>query len=240
MAFIYKTLVFKVIIIRITTTGHNVTPYMAASDFLTILIMPDAPLRTWVNSPLARVARFVLGGNARVAMVIGRTVHLSGATRAEFLAEPEWVAHEKRGMKPGGSCKPKSQAKPEQAPAGQLVLTQILTAKASAYRPALLLVLVQRQLGSQAHVLNQVAQAHQSQPERLPAQWSMARTAQVSTRSVQGVEHVLYELQAELAGSAGRVNSRLVALPFRLARQAAGSCVRAGPPGPPRWAGPRP
>lgn len=95
MAFIYKTLVFKVIVIRITTTGHNVTPYMAAGDFLTILIMPDAPLRTWVNSPLARVARFVLGGNARVAMVIGRTVHLSGATRAEFLAEPEWVAHER-------------------------------------------------------------------------------------------------------------------------------------------------
>ena len=27
-------------------------------------------------------------------MVIGRTIHLSGATRAEFLADPEWVAHE--------------------------------------------------------------------------------------------------------------------------------------------------
>ncbi len=27
-------------------------------------------------------------------MVIGRTVHLSGATRADFLADPEWVAHE--------------------------------------------------------------------------------------------------------------------------------------------------
>ena len=57
--------------------------------------MPNAPLRTWVNSPLARIARLVLGGNARVAMVIGGTVHLSGATRAEFLAEPEWVAHER-------------------------------------------------------------------------------------------------------------------------------------------------
>ncbi|MFD1467386.1 hypothetical protein ACFQ48_04045 [Hymenobacter caeli] len=56
--------------------------------------MPDAKLRTWVNSPLARVARAVLGGNARVAMVIGGTVHLSGASRAEFLADPEWVAHE--------------------------------------------------------------------------------------------------------------------------------------------------
>lgn len=50
--------------------------------------------QTFVNSPLARVARLVLGGNARVAMVLGQTVHLSGATRAEFLADPEWVAHE--------------------------------------------------------------------------------------------------------------------------------------------------
>ena len=97
-------------------------------------------------------------------------------------------------MKPGGSCKPKSQAKPEQAPAGQLVLTQILTAKASAYRPALLLVLVQRQLGSQAHVLNQVAQAHQSQPERLPAKWSIAGKTQVPTRSGQGIGHVPHGL----------------------------------------------
>lgn len=56
--------------------------------------MTDAPLRTWVHSPLARIARLVLGGNTRVAMVIGGTVHLSGATRAEFLADPEWVAHE--------------------------------------------------------------------------------------------------------------------------------------------------
>lgn len=50
--------------------------------------------RTLVNSPLARIARVVLGGNARVAMVLGQTVHLSGATREEFLADPEWVAHE--------------------------------------------------------------------------------------------------------------------------------------------------
>ena len=33
-------------------------------------------------------------GSKRVAMVIGQTVHLSGTTRAEFLADPEWVAHE--------------------------------------------------------------------------------------------------------------------------------------------------
>ncbi len=68
---------------------------MAVREFSTTSTVPDAPLRTWVNSPLARVARLVLGGNARVAMVIGGTVHLSGASRAEFLANPEWVAHER-------------------------------------------------------------------------------------------------------------------------------------------------
>ena len=46
-----------------------------------------------VNSPLARVARLVLKA-PRVAMVVGKTVHLSGATREEFLADAEWVAHE--------------------------------------------------------------------------------------------------------------------------------------------------
>lgn len=55
--------------------------------------MPDSP-RTFVNSPLARVARLVLGNASQVAMVLGQTVHLSGATREEFLADPEWVAHE--------------------------------------------------------------------------------------------------------------------------------------------------
>ena len=49
--------------------------------------------RTWTGSPLARVARLVLRA-PRVAMVVGGTVHLSGASRAEFLADPEWVAHE--------------------------------------------------------------------------------------------------------------------------------------------------
>ena len=49
--------------------------------------------RTWTRSPLARIARLVLGSQ-RVAMVIGQTVHLSGATREQFLADAEWVAHE--------------------------------------------------------------------------------------------------------------------------------------------------
>lgn len=51
-------------------------------------------IRTLTNSPLAYIARRVLHGS-RVAMVLGQTVHLSGATRQEFLADAEWVAHEK-------------------------------------------------------------------------------------------------------------------------------------------------
>ena len=49
--------------------------------------------QTWTRSPLARIARLVLGSQ-RVAMVVGQTVHLSGATREQFLADAEWVAHE--------------------------------------------------------------------------------------------------------------------------------------------------
>ena len=49
--------------------------------------------RTWTNSPLARIARLVLRSQ-RVAMVIGQTVHLSGTSREDFLADAEWVAHE--------------------------------------------------------------------------------------------------------------------------------------------------
>ena len=50
-------------------------------------------LQTWTNSPLAFIARRVLKAR-RVAMVVGQTVHLSGASREEFLADAEWVAHE--------------------------------------------------------------------------------------------------------------------------------------------------
>ncbi len=50
--------------------------------------------RTWTRSPLARIARLVLR-SPRVAMVVGGTVHLSGATREQFLADAEWVAHER-------------------------------------------------------------------------------------------------------------------------------------------------
>jgi hypothetical protein len=45
------------------------------------------------NSPFARIARIVLQSRS-VAMVLGNTIHLSGATREQFLQDPYWVAHE--------------------------------------------------------------------------------------------------------------------------------------------------
>ncbi|ANH84139.1 DUF4157 domain-containing protein [Niabella ginsenosidivorans] len=45
------------------------------------------------NSFLARLAAGKLKSKT-VAMVIGRTVHLYGATKAEFLANKSWMRHE--------------------------------------------------------------------------------------------------------------------------------------------------
>ncbi|TGE20389.1 hypothetical protein E5K00_20535 [Hymenobacter aquaticus] len=45
------------------------------------------------NSPLARIARLKLHAGS-VAMVLGHSIHLSGATREQFLSDPYWVAHE--------------------------------------------------------------------------------------------------------------------------------------------------
>lgn len=45
------------------------------------------------NSPFARIARVVLHSRS-VAMVLGNSIHLSGATREQFLRDPYWVAHE--------------------------------------------------------------------------------------------------------------------------------------------------
>ncbi|MCB2409421.1 hypothetical protein [Hymenobacter lucidus] len=45
------------------------------------------------NSPLARMARLKLKAGS-VAMVLGSSIHLSGATREQFLSDPYWVAHE--------------------------------------------------------------------------------------------------------------------------------------------------
>lgn len=45
------------------------------------------------RSVLARIARRVLK-SANVAMVLGKTIHLSGVSRAAFLENRSWVAHE--------------------------------------------------------------------------------------------------------------------------------------------------
>jgi len=50
-------------------------------------------VRITERSPLAWVAKRVLSAPS-AAMVLGRTVHLSGVSRAQFLRSPTWVAHE--------------------------------------------------------------------------------------------------------------------------------------------------
>ena len=45
------------------------------------------------NSPFARIARLVLK-SSNVAMVLGKTIHLSGVKRDRFLQDSGWLAHE--------------------------------------------------------------------------------------------------------------------------------------------------
>jgi len=45
------------------------------------------------KSPFARIARMVLK-SPNVAMVLGRTIHLSGVKKEAFLQNSPWVAHE--------------------------------------------------------------------------------------------------------------------------------------------------
>jgi hypothetical protein len=45
------------------------------------------------NSPFARIARLVLRSR-NVAMVLGKTIHLSGVKQETFLKDSNWVAHE--------------------------------------------------------------------------------------------------------------------------------------------------
>ncbi|NSL88934.1 DUF4157 domain-containing protein [Chitinophaga sp. Mgbs1] len=46
-----------------------------------------------VNSPFARIAAKVMGVKG-IAMVLGRTIHLYGASRLEFLSNIAWLRHE--------------------------------------------------------------------------------------------------------------------------------------------------
>lgn len=45
------------------------------------------------RSPFARIARMVLK-SSNVAMVLGKSIHLSGVNRDTFLQDEGWVAHE--------------------------------------------------------------------------------------------------------------------------------------------------
>jgi hypothetical protein len=45
------------------------------------------------KSPFARIARMVLK-SSNVAMVLGKTIHLSGVRREAFLRDRGWLAHE--------------------------------------------------------------------------------------------------------------------------------------------------
>ncbi len=45
------------------------------------------------NSPFARLARLKLAA-PNVAMVLGKSIHLSGVSREQFLRDPFWIAHE--------------------------------------------------------------------------------------------------------------------------------------------------
>jgi hypothetical protein len=53
----------------------------------------EAGARIVVGSPLARIARWVLK-SPDVAMVIGKTIHLSGVSKEAFLLDRYWVEHE--------------------------------------------------------------------------------------------------------------------------------------------------
>ncbi len=52
-----------------------------------------AGARIQENSLLARIARWVLK-SPNVAMVIGKTIHLSGVSKEDFLKDRYWVEHE--------------------------------------------------------------------------------------------------------------------------------------------------
>ncbi|MGV3538578.1 MAG: hypothetical protein ACO1OQ_02140 [Rufibacter sp.] len=50
-------------------------------------------IRIVERSPFARIARWVLK-SSNVAMVLGKSIHLSGVSKENFLKNTPWVAHE--------------------------------------------------------------------------------------------------------------------------------------------------
>ena len=54
---------------------------------------PEVSFRIKENSWIARIAAIKLNA-ASVAIVIGNTIHLHNATKAELLANRRWLTHE--------------------------------------------------------------------------------------------------------------------------------------------------
>ncbi|WP_181305194.1 hypothetical protein [Rufibacter sp. XAAS-G3-1] len=54
---------------------------------------PEKNLKIVENSLFARIARWKLK-SSNVAMVLGKTIHLSGVSKEKFLRDTPWVAHE--------------------------------------------------------------------------------------------------------------------------------------------------
>jgi hypothetical protein len=55
--------------------------------------LPEKNLKIVENSLFARIARWKLK-SSNVAMVLGKTIHLSGVSKENFLRDTPWVAHE--------------------------------------------------------------------------------------------------------------------------------------------------
>jgi hypothetical protein len=53
----------------------------------------EKKLKIVEGSPFARIARWKLK-TPNVAMVLGKTIHLSGVSKENFLRDSSWVAHE--------------------------------------------------------------------------------------------------------------------------------------------------
>lgn len=51
------------------------------------------PYRVKENSIFARVARYKMKSN-NIAMVLGKTIHLSGVSKERFLKNEQWLQHE--------------------------------------------------------------------------------------------------------------------------------------------------
>lgn len=69
------------------------TAFFAIDNFFRMEPLDIQKLKIKERSFFARIARLVLRSR-QVAMVLGKTIHLSGVSREIFLSDRVWVAHE--------------------------------------------------------------------------------------------------------------------------------------------------